>query len=827
MSDASRRFLQQVRWLVWKNHLLRKQSVRALLSTLAELLLPVLVVYILVQLHGAIPESTTPASLHTDDALSTDYNSTANLLRYFPYIDGNASTANLQKILFAASANSSQPSPALASLTAAFASAYPTLTASILQRLPNGSSSVDQYVSSDMYGRDPDHPYLVAGVEVDQFGNADNAFQWRYTLRLNASQLGFAGTIDTRNRPVIGAWRDDLYSYQLYMRGTQMFFQQFLDSYILASAPSTTSPPHPPPTSPNLTAVPMPIPSYTDQSFGSVIGPFIGLMLIVVFNWNAVLMLRALVQDKEMRFREQMRMTGVGDAALLASWLATYALMFAITATIVTSVGSSSVFGGSIVGVWTLYFVFQLSMFCYCLLVAAAFDKAQTAATVGSILFLAIAFPYYVVDQSSLSQQTLGCLSAPICFSQAVSTLVESSTAGTQPAFTIGRALSMLLLDCVLYAAVAWYIDQVVPTEYGTQKPWHFLFHRSYWTSRPPTLASNDLQERFLADSRNELYEEPSEALLNSRALHIHGLTKRYRRSGGGLKAEADKVAVDSLSLDMFDGQIFGLLGPNGAGAYSHIAHSAPTVFAHWSQLLTYSFPVLDCLLGKTTLINMLTGNTPATSGEAAVLGYDVHTEMGSIRRLIGVCQQTNVLYDRLTVRQHLMLFAHIKGLDNAATEAAIARLVEDAEMSAYINQYVQSLSGGQKRKVSVCIALLGNNRVVFLDEPSAGMDPASRRSTWALLEKAKAGRLIILTTHSMYGALTVTLSCQVPCARFYHLIHHTSYTLSRSLTVLAVAGRRPIGCLTASALLRLASCAAVAPLCSSSVGWVRATPSM
>ena len=132
------------------------------------------------------------------------------------------------------------------------------------------------------------------------------------------------------------------------------------------------------------------------------------------------------------------------------------------------------------------------------------------------------------------------------------------------------------------------------------------------------------------------------------------------------------------------------------------------------------------------------------------MLGYNVHTEMGAIRRLIGVCQQTNVLYDRLTVRQHLILFARIKELDAAATQSAIERMVEDAEMGAYIDQYVQSLSGGQKRKVSVCIALLGDTRVVFLDEPSAGMDPASRRSTWALLEKAKAGRLIILTTHSM-----------------------------------------------------------------------------
>ena len=575
MSESVLRWLRQVRWLAWKNALVRRHSGRNALSTLAELLLPVLVVYILVQLHAAVPSSSTAASLHASDALSSDYDSTVRLLTYFPFSDGNASSANQQKIVFLSSSPTSAPSPALSSLVAAFAAAYPPLAASLLSQLPDGSSSVDEYVRSDQYGRDASHPYLLAAVEVAQFGSADNAFQWRYSLRLNASRgWSGGGTIDTRATPTIGPWHEDDYTYQLYMRGSQLFFQQFVDSYILsASPPSPLSPPSllPPPVSPNLTAVPMPTPSYSSEPFTAVIGPFIGIMLIVVFNWNAILMVKALVQDKEMRFREQMRIMGVGDAALIASWLLTYAVLFAITASLVTALGSSTVFGGSTVGVWSLYFMFQLSMFGYCLLVAAAFDKAQTAAMVGSILFLAIALPYYAVDQTSLSQQTLGCLSAPICFSQAIAALVVGSAGGSQPSFTIGRALAMLLLDCLFYAALAWYIDQVVPTEYGTQRPWHFPFHRSYWLPRPAaaSLPANDLHERFLADSR-ELYEEPSEALLGSPALRLRGLTKRYPRSGAGLKAEADKVAVDCLTMDMFDGQIFGLLGVNGAGRPHH-----------------------------------------------------------------------------------------------------------------------------------------------------------------------------------------------------------------------------------------------------------------
>ena len=135
------------------------------------------------------------------------------------------------------------------------------------------------------------------------------------------------------------------------------------------------------------------------------------------------------------------------------------------------------------------------------------------------------------------------------------------------------------------------------------------------------------------------------------------------------------------------------------------------------------------------------------------MFGLDVSKDMEAIRRLIGVCPQHNVLYDRLTVRQHLVLFARVKGMRMEQVQTAVTDMSRDAELLPFLDQYVESLSGGQKRKLSVSLALLGDNRVVFLDEPTAGMDPASRRSAWALLEKKKAGRLIILTTHSMEEA--------------------------------------------------------------------------
>ena len=522
-------------------------------------------------------------------------------------------------------------------------------------------------------------------------------------------------------------WVDDESTYQLYMQGGQLFLQQFLDSYILSTAPARPGLLPTPLTSPNLTAIPMPTPAYVTSTFASIMGPFLGLMLIIVYNWTCILIIRALVQDKELRFREQLRMMGVSDAVLFTSWAATYSLIFLITSLLILLVDGSTVFGDvGVVPLLLLLFLFEWSVFAFACLVASAFDKAQTAAMAGSVAFLVLSFPFYAVDRASLAQQTVACLSAPICFCEAVTSIVIGRSEDNP--FTLAIALPMLLLDIGLYLLLAFYVDQVVPTEYGTQKPWHFPFHLSYWTGRPspshhPSVLSSPLLSEPLSTTHSPDYhvEPPPTSLLTRPTLHLRALTKTFPRSGGGLTSQPDKVAVDSLTVDMFDGQIFGLLGVNGAG--------------------------------KTTTIHMLTGMVPATSGTAEVFGLDIRRDMEGIRRMIGVCPQHNVLYDRLTVRQHLRLFARLKGLSAAEVASAVQEMSLDAELTPFLDQYVESLSGGQKRKLSVSLALLGNNRVVFLDEPSAGMDPASRRSAWALLEKRKAGRLIILTSHSMEEA--------------------------------------------------------------------------
>jgi ABC-type multidrug transport system ATPase subunit len=159
---------------------------------------------------------------------------------------------------------------------------------------------------------------------------------------------------------------------------------------------------------------------------------------------------------------------------------------------------------------------------------------------------------------------------------------------------------------------------------------------------------------------------------------------------------------------------------------------------------------------GKTTTIHCLTGVLPFTRGEALVYGNSIATPAGldAARPLIGICPQFDTgLWDHLTGREHLQLFASIKGLPRKVRSIEADLLLEEVKLTEAGNITAGAYSGGMKRRLSVSLALLGDPKVVYLDEPTTGLDPISRRHLWDLIDKAKRGRAIVLTTHSMEEA--------------------------------------------------------------------------
>lgn len=178
-------------------------------------------------------------------------------------------------------------------------------------------------------------------------------------------------------------------------------------------------------------------------------------------------------------------------------------------------------------------------------------------------------------------------------------------------------------------------------------------------------------------------------------------------------------VAVEGLSLEIRRGEVFGLLGPNGSG--------------------------------KTTTIRMLCGLIDPTSGSASVAGFDVERQPERVKRSIGYMSQRYGLYDDLTVYENLRFYSTVYGLKGPARSKRIAEQLDELHLRPRIHQRAGTLSGGWKQRLALATATTHRPPVLFLDEPTAGVDPASRREFWQRIHSmAATGTTILVTTHYM-----------------------------------------------------------------------------
>jgi ABC-2 type transport system ATP-binding protein len=191
--------------------------------------------------------------------------------------------------------------------------------------------------------------------------------------------------------------------------------------------------------------------------------------------------------------------------------------------------------------------------------------------------------------------------------------------------------------------------------------------------------------------------------------IEARDLTRRFGRF----------TAVDSISFEVRRGEIFGFLGANGAG--------------------------------KTTAIRMLTGLLVPTSGEATVAGFDVYRQAESIKRHIGYMSQRFSLYDDLTVVENIRFYAGIYGLGHRKIREQTDRLVSRLGLEAVRSRLIRELPPGWRQKLALSIAMIHEPAIVFLDEPTGGVDPVARRQFWDLIyEAAAGGTTVFVTTHYM-----------------------------------------------------------------------------
>ncbi len=194
-------------------------------------------------------------------------------------------------------------------------------------------------------------------------------------------------------------------------------------------------------------------------------------------------------------------------------------------------------------------------------------------------------------------------------------------------------------------------------------------------------------------------------------AIKLTELTKKF----------GSKTAVDHLNLEIYEGELFGLLGVNGAG--------------------------------KTTTIRMLTGLSAVTDGDASVLGYSIKKDLQKIKPLVNISTQETAVAENLTVKENLELIAQIYGIKKNRIQSKTQEIISALELNEVIDQKAKTLSGGWQRRLSIAMALITDPKIIFLDEPTLGLDVLARRELWKVVQSLKGKITIILTTHYLEEA--------------------------------------------------------------------------
>ncbi|GMH40482.1 hypothetical protein BSKO_08386 [Bryopsis sp. KO-2023] len=478
------------------------------------------------------------------------------------------------------------------------------------------------------------------------------------------------------------------------------------------------------------------------------------LIAVILFTWVMQLLLPSmlvqLVYEKENRLRIMMKMHGLGD---LAYWLVNYLYyltiysVYMIVFLIIGSLVDLAIFTRNDYSVMIIFFFLFGNVQIAFAFVLSTFFRGSRTSTVFSFLWVfgtGLVGNLLVALLIQRDRWYVHLIELIPAFG-AYRGLFEMAQYGFRSAFSndeglkwssfseknnhMGYIMAVFVVEWPLFFLLAWYLDQVTVSGAGVKRsPLFFLegFKKkkkggpargpavsAVGGSVPVDFESEDVKQerqRVLGMTSNDLKEH---------SIVVNGLRKVFPP----IEGNPEKVAVQDLTVAVRKGEVFGLLGPNGAG--------------------------------KTTSINMLIGFLSPSSGYAFVDGFDIMSDMQEIYSLMGVCPQHNLLWNTLTGREHLYFYGRLKGLRGDELSNAADSALKSVHLfyGGVGNKKTQTYSGGMKRRLSVAISLIGNAKVVYLDEPSTGLDPASRRNLWDVVKNAKEDKAIILTTHSMKEA--------------------------------------------------------------------------
>ncbi|NXT07775.1 ABCA9 protein, partial [Prunella fulvescens] len=413
------------------------------------------------------------------------------------------------------------------------------------------------------------------------------------------------------------------------------------------------------------------------------------------------------VTREKKQLKELMKTMGMQDIAFWLSWSLLYSLYVLILSCLLTAlVLRERFYTSSFPAVSLLFFLYGLACIHLVFMLCSLLRTSKLVSSIGFLIIFVFGFLSLAVLIEEVPEPLkwfLG-LMCPFAFNTGIAKIFDLEKYGIgfsfsnlmEESYFLFTTYILLVFDSVLYMLLALYFDKILPGKYGIPAPPLFFLKASYWM-RSRRGSSRDMPratanpEELLGDD----VEPVSPEFLGKEAIRLHNIKKAYKKKDKKTEALRGMKAVRLIPAK-----------------------------------------------GKETLL----------CSSATIYNYKL-SEVGDreeIRGMVGICPQFNTQFEVLTVKENLKTFAEIKGIKSKEVEQEVQKILELLDISNIQDTQAEKLSGGQKRKLSIGIAMLGNPQVLLLDEPTAGLDPLSRHRVWSLLREQRAGRAILLSTEFM-----------------------------------------------------------------------------
>ena len=533
----------------------------------------------------------------------------------------------------------------------------------------------------------------------------------------------------------------------------------------------------------------------SDEVVSSLGAMFFFCSMMVIF----ICVLNQIVTEKELHLRHSMQMMGLKTLVYWFSWWLSNALLVFISAIVICAFGMAFDFtifkNTNFIALVITFFLFGLSMVTMAFWITTMVKVSRTAILIGIFLFIIgllfesmvfsnsyVGYIWYDSGTSVVAKYVLMFipffnfgkifLDMSLYASGHLDLLTQTYIPGPgfhwndlynkipdafTPTYDEARTRHpnvpppiqswyFMLMNIGVFAILTLYLDQVVADDYGNKRHLLFFLDPSFYgwnirkklsthewiAAQESSKAKRDAKRLSMNKKRDDILVEDDDDndVVIERGMALDGdfetqaricnLQKVFRESSFR-QSPLDKIAVKDLCLTLQEGKLLALLGQNGAG--------------------------------KSTTMNMLSGLTRSTGGDALFYGLSMNSEMAEIRSMMGVCPQHDILFDDLTAEEHIRLYAGLKNVPKEEIPALTEERLKAVRLWKVKDRLSHTYSGGMKRRLSMVISTLGDPKIIFLDEPTTGMDPTNRRHVWSFIEKFKQGRIIILTTHSMEEA--------------------------------------------------------------------------